>query len=366
MKNIIILLAAVAVLGGVFYFLNNKDQTDTTANTNKDDTTMAAMPEITPISHASFIMDFADTVIYNDPVGGAEAYAGQPPAELVLISDNHGDHLNIETLEAVVGDAPIYAPQVVYDELTPALQAQTQVINNGEVVPVPPFSIEAVPMYNLPEQGIEIRHEPGRGNGYILESDGVRVYIAGDTAGTPEMRALTDIDIAFVPMNLPYTMSVEDAADAVLAFAPKEVIPYHYRTPDGFSDVDTFESLVAEGNPEINVRRLAWYDTAPEAADAEADASEGAAKSFDVDSFSFGYSMDTITVSEGDTVTINLTNSDGFHDWVVDEFDAATEKISAGGSTSVTFVADKAGSYEFYCSVGSHRANGMVGTLIVE
>lgn len=92
----------------------------------------------------------------------------------------------------------------------------------------------------------------------------------------------------------------------------------------------------------------------------------GAIKEFNLDSFNFGYSMEEITVTEGDTVTINLTSSDGFHDWVVDEFGAATEKIREGGNTSVTFVADAAGTYEFYCSVGNHRAQGMVGTLIVE
>lgn len=89
-------------------------------------------------------------------------------------------------------------------------------------------------------------------------------------------------------------------------------------------------------------------------------------KEFTVDAFNFGYSVNEIRVSEGDTVTITLTNSDGFHDWVVDEFDAATDKIPAGETTSVTFVADKAGTFEYYCSVGSHRAQGMVGTLVVE
>tara|TARA_B100000508_G_scaffold49652_1_gene38601 strand:+ start:3955 stop:4443 length:489 start_codon:yes stop_codon:yes gene_type:complete len=93
---------------------------------------------------------------------------------------------------------------------------------------------------------------------------------------------------------------------------------------------------------------------------------EGEVKEFTIDSFNFGYSLEEITVNEGDTVTINLTNSDGFHDWVVDEFGAATEKIQAGGVTSVTFVAGEAGTYEYYCSVGSHRANGMVGKLIVK
>lgn len=92
----------------------------------------------------------------------------------------------------------------------------------------------------------------------------------------------------------------------------------------------------------------------------------GTSKEFTVDSFNFGYSMDEIRVNEGDTVTITLTNSDGFHDWVVDEFDAATETINEGETTTVTFVADTAGTYEYYCSVGNHRAQGMVGTLVVE
>jgi plastocyanin len=89
-------------------------------------------------------------------------------------------------------------------------------------------------------------------------------------------------------------------------------------------------------------------------------------KVFTLDSFNFGYSETEIRVKEGDTVTINLTNSEGFHDWVVDEFSAATEKIREGGETSVTFVADESGTFEYYCSVGSHRAAGMVGSLIVE
>jgi plastocyanin len=94
-----------------------------------------------------------------------------------------------------------------------------------------------------------------------------------------------------------------------------------------------------------------------------ADATE---RVFTLDSFSYGYSETELRVNQGDTVTINLTNSGGFHDWVVDEFGAATEKISAGDTTSVTFVADQAGTFEYYCSVGNHRAQGMVGTLIVE
>ncbi len=89
-------------------------------------------------------------------------------------------------------------------------------------------------------------------------------------------------------------------------------------------------------------------------------------KVFTLDSFRYGYSESELHVTVGDTVTINLTSSDGFHDWVVDEFNAATDRIQAGGATSVTFVADKPGAFEYYCSVGNHRAQGMVGTLVVE
>jgi len=100
--------------------------------------------------------------------------------------------------------------------------------------------------------------------------------------------------------------------------------------------------------------------------EASVTADEATVREFTLDSFNYGYSMDTITVNEGDTVTITLTNSEGFHDLVIDEFGVATEKIRAGDTTSVTFVADRAGTYEYYCSVGNHRAQGMVGTLVVE
>ena len=92
-----------------------------------------------------------------------------------------------------------------------------------------------------------------------MEKEGKRVYISGDTSGIPEMRNLKNIDMAFVAMNLPYTMSVGEAADAVLAFKPKKVYPYHYRTPEGFSDVAKFKELVNGKNPEIEVIQLEWY-----------------------------------------------------------------------------------------------------------
>ena len=113
-------------------------------------------------------------------------------------------------------------------------------------------------MYNLPESA-QAFHTKGRGNGYVLERDGKRVYISGDTSGIPEMRNLKDIDLAFVCMNLPYTMSVEEAAEAVLAFAPKKVVPYHYRGPDGLSDTTKFRELVNAANPNIEVDLMNFY-----------------------------------------------------------------------------------------------------------
>lgn len=259
-----ILLAVLMVVG--WYFLSSHDTTPASDIVSDDSAiTVTTKPIVTPISHATFVLDWGGTIIYNDPVGGAEAFEGQPAADIVLVTDIHGDHLNVETLEAVLGEnTSLIAPQAVVDELPEALAVRATLMANGEVLAdeVNQLSIEAIPAYNLPDQGIEIRHEEGRGNGYLLERGGMRVYIAGDTADVPEMRALTDIDMAFIPMNLPYTMSVEDAADGVLAFAPDEVIPYHYRTPDGFSDVDTFQSIVEAANSDIEVVRLEWYPTA--------------------------------------------------------------------------------------------------------
>jgi L-ascorbate metabolism protein UlaG (beta-lactamase superfamily) len=113
-------------------------------------------------------------------------------------------------------------------------------------------------MYNLPESPTS-KHTKGRGNGYILNIGGKLIYISGDTQGIPEMRSLKNIDIAFICMNLPYTMDIKEAADAVLEFKPIIVYPYHYRGKDGLSDVNAFKSLVEAGNKNIEVRLRNWY-----------------------------------------------------------------------------------------------------------
>ncbi len=214
--------------------------------------------QVTPISHATAVLTWDDTVIYTDPTGGAAAFAGQPAADIIVVTDIHGDHLSTSTLEAITGDAVLIVPQAVEDLLPDTLAARAKVLANGATLTEQGFAFQGIPMYNLPETA-DSRHTKGRGNGYVIEKDGYRVYVAGDTAGTPEMRALTDIDIAFIPMNLPFTMGVDEAASAVLDFKPKKVYPYHYRGQDGLADVNTFKELVNTGDSTIEVVLVNWY-----------------------------------------------------------------------------------------------------------
>lgn len=214
---------------------------------------------VTPVSHATAVITWDSTIISIDPTGGAMAFEGHEKPDLVLITDIHGDHMDAQTLRGLeLENTRIIVPQAVKEELTDSLEYDLTVINNREIRQEQNFSIEAIPMYNLREEAKQF-HEKGRGNGYVLEKDGQRLYIAGDTEDIPEMRNLKDIDLALIPMNLPYTMTVEKAADAVLEFAPKKVIPYHYRGTEGKADVEKFKQLVNQGNKEIEVELMEWY-----------------------------------------------------------------------------------------------------------
>lgn len=213
---------------------------------------------VTPISHATAVLTWGAKTIYTDPVGSSTAFVGKKPANIILITDIHPDHLSTTTLAQIGGTATLIVPQAVVDLLPTSTKARAKVLKNNETITEQGFQISAIPMYNIPETA-DARHTKGRGNGYIVERDGYRVYLAGDTGNTPEMRALTDIDIAFVPMNLPFTMSVEDAAKAVLAFKPLKVYPYHYRGQNGLNDVNKFKQLVDASNQNIEVVLLNWY-----------------------------------------------------------------------------------------------------------
>lgn len=209
--------------------------------------------EILPINHATFVMKWDGKTIFVDPVGGGEKFKAFGKPDLILITDIHGDHMNPETVKAVaVEGTTILAPSAVAEKVPGATP-----LANGQKKAVGDIEVEAVPMYNLTPERKE-RHVKGRGNGYVVTLGGKRVYISGDTEDIPEMRALKNIDLAFVCMNLPFTMEVEKAADAVLEFKPKVVVPYHYRGQGGLSDVGKFKELVGK-NPAIEVRLLKWY-----------------------------------------------------------------------------------------------------------
>ncbi len=209
---------------------------------------------IHPINHATFVIGFNGQTIYVDPVGGAARFADLPKPDLVLITDIHGDHLDGATLAAVVTNkTSLIVPKAVAEKLPEKVRKQATVLANGQTKSVGDISIEALPMYNTTADRLRF-HTKGRGNGYILTLGGKRVYISGDTEDIPEMRALKDIDVAFICMNLPYTMTEEQAASAVREFKPKIVYPYHYRG----SNLEKFKSLVGNESG-VEVRLRDWY-----------------------------------------------------------------------------------------------------------
>lgn len=215
--------------------------------------------KITPISHATMILQTEDKTIYVDPTGGLEAFKAQAKPNLILITDIHGDHLSLETLEAIdLTGATLIAPKAVVEKLPTTIKAKVVTLHNNDTYDFEGIAIKAIPMYNLREEALKY-HSKGRGNGYLLTINEERIYISGDTEDIPEMRALKNIDKAFVCMNLPYTMPVESAANAVIDFIPKTVYPYHYRGTEGLSDIEKFKSIVNEKAPSVTVVFLDWY-----------------------------------------------------------------------------------------------------------
>ncbi|MEA1786281.1 MBL fold metallo-hydrolase [Arenibacter sp. GZD96] len=240
---------------------NKKDTADVGTPSNE---VSAPDPEVAdikiiPIAHATAIVEWENLTIYIDPTGGETAFEGQRIPDLILITDIHGDHFNLETLEALnTQKAKIIVPPAVAEKMPDTFVPQIDVLQNGETKERYGITVEAIPMYNLREDALQF-HTKGRGNGYVLTIGGQRIYFSGDTEDIPEMRALKNIDKAFVCMNLPYTMTVQNAADAVLEFKPKQIYPYHYRGNPDVSNVAEFKTLVNAGNAAIEVVQLDWY-----------------------------------------------------------------------------------------------------------
>ncbi len=204
----------------------------------------------TPIKHATFVLQSDRTTIYVDPVGEAADFSAFPPPDLILITHIHKDHLAPELVATLkVGKTKIMGSPTVIEQL-----GYGTAIRNGETTEMLELGIEVIAAYNTTTERLKF-HPKGRDNGYVLSKKGVRLYISGDTEDIPEMRSLKNIDIAFVCMNLPFTMTVEQAASAVNEFKPGVVIPYHYRGKPDMSDVDAFERLVTDSK----VSKLKWY-----------------------------------------------------------------------------------------------------------
>ena len=204
-----------------------------------------------PVEHASLVLGFGGEAIYVDPVGGAAPYDGLPAPTAILITHGHGDHFDIPTLEAIAGTAPILTSQEVFGKLPEALKVNASAIANGDEVSLNGMIVRAIAAHNVTADRMRY-HPVGVGNGYVIALGGTLVYVAGDTEPTDEMLGLRDIEIAFLPMNLPYTMSPEQAVEALNVFKPRIAYPYHY----GDSDL----SVLAERlGPDTELRLLQWY-----------------------------------------------------------------------------------------------------------
>jgi len=242
----------------------------------------------TAIGHASFVINTASAVIFVDPVSAAGSmrlpgsnkplipeetqmkkarasgkaagsgslplkYKGVPQPDIILVTHAHFDHFDKKLIgQLKKKNTLVLGPRAVIAELN-----YGEVINNGENKKVGDVLIEAVPAYNTTPDRMSY-HPKGDGNGYVVTISGKRIYISGDTEDIPEMRHLNNIDYAFVCMNLPYTMSAEQAASAVLEFKPKVLFPYHYREEDA-SNINVFYELVSK-DKDIRIKFLHWYD----------------------------------------------------------------------------------------------------------
>jgi len=245
------LIAGMAVLPLAGFAAAHAQEAAMQAPTADTIPTSAGDLVIHPVDHASLVLEWDGKVIYVDPVGGAALYADLPAPSAILITHGHGDHFDLPTLEAIAAGLPLLTSQEVFDQLPEAMQANATALANGEEASLLDIPLRAIAAHNTSADRMQY-HPEGVGNGYVLSFGDVQVYIAGDTEPTEEMLALTDIDVAFLPMNLPFTMTPEQALEAINTFRPAIVYPYHY----GESDLSVLETGVDEG---IEVRLRNWY-----------------------------------------------------------------------------------------------------------
>lgn len=262
MRNLLLLLLTVAL-----FSCGDTAPTSTTATGTMDEAEKPmtkpaeqSAVKMTPIFHSAVVLEYAGKTIFIDPYDKPEKFEGFSAPDMVLITHTHGDHFNKGVLSALdLSRAELFGPEAVTSQAAEFGFAKVTPLANGDDVARGDISIEAVASYNLPASE-DAPHPPGKFNGYVVELGDERYYFSGDTGPVEEMRDLDDIDFAFVCMNLPYTMTMADAADAVLDFKPRVVYPFHYRNKDGsFMDTEQFAALVNKGDKSIEVRVLDWY-----------------------------------------------------------------------------------------------------------
>jgi L-ascorbate metabolism protein UlaG (beta-lactamase superfamily) len=212
--------------------------------------TSAGELEITFIGHGTLMASWNGRIVHIDPVSAEADYGRMPKADLILVTHEHSDHLDPAAVEAIRKNGTV----LVYTAACSRKVPGGTVLGNGESLTTAGIGIEAVPAYNiLRERAPGVPYHPrGVGNGYVLTFGNLRVYVAGDTEGTPEMKNLKKIDIAFLPMNLPYTMKPEEVAEAARAFRPGILYPYHY----GDTDPARISGLLAGSGIDVRVRSL--------------------------------------------------------------------------------------------------------------
>jgi L-ascorbate metabolism protein UlaG (beta-lactamase superfamily) len=207
---------------------------------------------ITFLGHASLAMQCAGKTIYIDPVGMFADYSGAPKADVILVTHHHSDHLDPDTVALLSKPSTeIIATDTVISALGKGI-----VMNNGDRMMLgDTLTIEAMPAYNT-TPGRDVFHPKGQNNGYLLTLCGTRIYVAGDTEPTPEMLALKDIDIAFLPVNQPYTMTIEQAVETAKAIRPAIFYPYHYGRTDQKTDIERVAELLEGTGIDVRIRDM--------------------------------------------------------------------------------------------------------------
>lgn len=220
---IMILTISVIIVTASFTLADTQFESDTVSTTGGN-------LIITFIGHGTLMFSYNDMIIHVDPVSRYADYSTLPKADLILVTHDHGDHLDPGTIDQLIKDNT----EIILTAACAERIGKGTVMKNGEVKEVKGLRIKAVPAYNIlhKRENGQPFHPKGVGNGYVITFADKKVYIAGDTENVPEMKELKGIDIAFLPMNLPYTMTPEMVADAVKAFKPAILYPYHFGSTD--------------------------------------------------------------------------------------------------------------------------------------